>query len=84
MSKKNSGVQLRPPNEPLGDFECLDIAPNILKDRMKNLYYKWGTNAFLIIHRSPEMWHQYGMSKEYPSYPDYIEKEREILDLIKR
>ena len=84
MSKKNSGVQLRPPNEPLGDFECLDIAPNILEDRMKNLYYKWGTKAFLIIHRTSKMWHQCDMSKRYPLYSDYILNERKRLDIIKR
>ena len=81
---KKSGVQLRPPNESLGDIECLDIAPNILRDRMKNLYYKWGTTVFLILHRSPEMWHQFGMSEQYPYYNEYILNERKRLDIIKR
>ena len=84
MNLKNSGLQLRPPNESLGGIKCLDIASNILKDRMKRLYYKWGKNAFLILHRSEYMWKQYEMSAKYSDYFNYIIKEREKLDIIKR
>ena len=51
---------------------------------MKRLYYKWGKNAFLILHRSEYMWKQYEMSAKYSDYFNYIRKEREKLDIIKR